>query len=277
MLLYCPITNMRKIVVGLVKAALISVDKSQYEIFMLKILQLLPFARKFYTKNYAQYLEILKISIFASQESIEEYKIIKIIIKYLLNNQYKLPKRPIDTEEDIFLGYDHFQINDNEKNDNYFSDGKNASYGHAFELLYKMKNHIPEKYKKLLTQNQSIDELIKTVDNKLSIRYFGKLFANFMSGDQESMRIYMKKLLEFFRDADFFSKAKCYKFFTPFLLKKSKFQDEIIDIFLRYKHKQMKNSKYINEVELFIEYLFNLCRKSTDFQNHLKEQTELVQ
>ena len=94
LLLYCPVINMRKIVVGFVKSALNSAPESCFEEFMLKILCLLPFAKKQYTRNYAQYLEVLKLSILVCQDCLEKHKVLKNIVYYLLNKPFKLPERP---------------------------------------------------------------------------------------------------------------------------------------------------------------------------------------
>lgn len=276
LLLYCPMPNMRKIVVGLVKTALSTADPCFYEDFMLKILNVLPFARKQYTKSYAQYLEILKISIIANKELLDKYKIVKTIIDYLFNNTLALPDRPADTQNDIFLGYDHFQINDNEKTDLFYSDNKSASYGHIFHLLYLIRKDIPENYQNILQQAQPLEDLLRTVDNKLSIRYFGKLYSYLMTKNLDLAALYLNKLLEFFQASDFFSRSRCYKLFTPLLLKTSVLQKQIVEMFLKYKFKQIKMSKFVNEVELFVNYIFTLCSRSKTFQSFLREKTDLL-
>lgn len=277
LLLYCPIVNMRKIVVGFVKTALTSVDQPSCEKFMLKILALLPFAKKQYTRNYAQYLEVLKLSVLSCQESIDQYKVIDSITRYLLGKEFSLPERPEDSENDVYLGYDRFQITDNEKIDTFFTDSKSTSHGHIFHLLYLISNQIPEAILNELRQANVIEDLLRNVDTKLAIKYFGSLYADFMSENKDLVICYLRKLFEFFQTSDFFSRSKCYKLFTPFLLKKSALQAEIIDIFLKHKHKQMRISKYINEVELFLSYIFSLCAKSAEFQGFLKQQGELLQ
>ena len=277
LLLYCPVINMRKIVVGFVKSALNSAPESCFEEFMLKILCLLPFAKKQYTRNYAQYLEVLKLSILVCQDCMEKHKVLKNIVFYLLNKPFKLPERPEDTESDIYLGYDHFTTNDNEKIDTFFSDSKGTSYGHVYHLLFLVSNQIPEKVITMLKEPYYIEELLRNVDNKLTIRYFGSLYAELMCVNQESAMTYTKKLLDFFQASDIFIRARCYKIFTPFLLKKCLLQSEIVDVFLRYKHKQMRNSKNLIDVELFLSYIFNLCAKSKDFQGFLRQQAELIQ
>ena len=276
LLLYCPLVAMRKIVVGLVKKALQVVDKAHAQEFMLKVIQLLPFAKKQYTKNFAQYLEVLKEAVLVNPDLVNDQKIIQIVIKYLFNEPFNLPPRPSDTKTDIFLGYDHFQINDNEKQDLFYSDGKSASFGHIFQLLFQLRKKIPSKCAIFLKQSMAIEELLRSVDNKVSIIYFGKLYAHLMCGEKETVLVYMRKLFEFFSSADFFNRSRCYKIFTPFLLKKCELQSEILDVFLRHKFKQMKTSKYLNEIELFLNYVFNLCHKSREFQSFLRDQNEFV-
>ena len=129
----------------------------------------------------------------------------------------------------------------------------------------------------MLKEPYYIEELLRNVDNKLTIRYFGSLYAELMCVNQESAMTYTKKLLDFFQASDIFIRARCYKIFTPFLLKKCLLQSEIVDVFLRYKHKQMRNSKNLIDVELFLSYIFNLCAKSKDFQGFLRQQAELIQ
>ena len=277
LLLCCPVTNMRKIVVGFVKTALTSAPVSCHEDFMVKMLHLLPFAKKQYTRNYSQFLEVLKLSILTCQNSLERHKVLKKITYYLLSKPFKQPERPTDTEPDIYLGYDHFTMNDNEKIDSFFSDSKSSSYGHVYHLLFLFSNQIPEKLRKMLTEPNAIEDLLRNVDNKLAIRYFSSFYADLMCVDKESAMIYMKKLLEFFQASDIFNRAKCYKLFTPLLLKQCPLQAEIVDVFLRYKHKQMRNSKNTIDVELFLSYIFNLCARSREFQGFLRLQPEVIQ
>lgn len=276
LLLFCPILLMRKIIVGLVKVSFVSVEAEKKERIMLRFLQMLPLSRKAYSKNFAQYLEVLKIAIVACEDVVEKHGIIKILIDYLFGLKISLPQCPPDEDEDISLGYDNYKLCDPEVSDMVYSESKSCSVGNIFHTLYLLNHKILDKQAKVLKNLERIEDLIKQADTKQSIKYFGELFAILMSSDSSTYKAYLRKLIDFSSSSDAFKRNQGLKLISHLLLYKCPLQKEHVDAYLVYKLKQIKGSRYLAEIESSISFLISLCCKSKDFQSFVRDQNDLL-
>lgn len=276
LLLYCPLLLMRKIIVGLVKIAIANVDKEKVERVMLRLIKVLPFAKKNFTKNYAQYLEVLRVVISACEDALQEHKIIKILIRYLFGQDFTLPPYPEDQDLDIHLGYNTVSLTDPDKSDLFFTESKGCSFESIFHLLWIFNSKIPEKYLKILRDPERIESLLNLIDTKTAIRYFGKLYAHLMTTDNNLYNIYLKKLIDYSQMPDLFKRSQSQKLISHLLLYKCPLQKEFMNIYFSYKFKQLKTIKYLTEVESSISNFISLCSKSSEFQSYFKDQNELL-
>lgn len=276
LLLYCPVHLMRKMVVGLIKTAFTNADQLVLEGVMLRLLKLLPLSRKEYTKNFAQYHEVLKHSILSAPALSAQYKVLQIVIKYLLQRPFKVPMSPDPIYKDVYLGYENYTHPDIEKPDTFYTDSKSTTLGHLFHLLYTQHENIPKKYKDLLKQAETIDEFLRLADNKLTLKFMGKLYAELVYNDPNTYQSFIRKVIEFSHHQEFYKKSLINKILTPLLLKSCPASSDISRFFLTWKNKQVRASKIYNDIEPNINYVLNLCAKSKDFQQILKEHLEIM-
>jgi len=275
LLLNNPMHTMRKLVVGLIKICLKVVNEETKVNFFLRFIQLLPFATKRYSKNYAQYLEILKEAVFAAPCVIYEYKIVEILICHLLRQALQLPDAPQFTYVDIYLGYDE---NDKSEEDikeesMFFSDAKGASNAHLYHLLFEIRDQLPPEAKNFLKRSDMISNILKDVDSKLSARSIGRLYAELCQGDPQTSSSVFEILEKFYQSAEYYTKAKLLRAFSPLLLFNDGLQQSRIENFINFQFRNMSFCKYATDVEQIIYHLFKISSRSEAFRQIIMQKT----
>ena len=275
LLLYCPMIQMRKLVVGLAKVALKNAEQLIREGSMLRLLKLLPISTREFTRNFAQYHELLRLSISHCWPILSKYKIINIIIKFMTRHRFKVPISPDPVHKDIYLGYDTYIHPDIDKQEIYYTDPRCCTLGHLFHLLYDLRDQIPKKYKDLIKSQETLDEFLRQTDVKFMMKYLGRLYADLVWGDAVAYQGFIKRVIEFSHMQDSNRKHLYNKILTPILLKGGNGASEVIRYFLTWKLRQIKALKSFGEIEPNVAYLIGMCIKSKEFQQVFREHSDI--
>lgn len=112
LLMDCPVTEKRRIMVGLFHSALKQANHDIQEQFFKRLIKSIDLARKPYSYNYAQYFEIIYRTLKLLPNLIIKYSVPDLLFCYIR----KIPHNDIETEpyknSDIFLGYDLYKPED---------------------------------------------------------------------------------------------------------------------------------------------------------------------
>ena len=261
--LYCPVSIVRSLLVGLVKETLKCVPE-QTEQFFTRWIQNLPYADKKVTKYFSQYLEVLLEVIKINKELVSKYRVIHLLQLYFCKNELKnyLPEPAEYTRKDIFLGYDNYtEEPEPVKDEAIFSDLKGTSYGNLFLLLLQQLDQFTQEELEFMQREDVIEYLFKEVDTKLSAKYFGHLYSKICSNNEYLSQFYLKLLMDNYERAESYLRTKYQKIVTPFLANQDTFQQPKIEEFIKRFFSIIKTSKYSTEVEDGLKYLFKLASK----------------
>ena len=275
-LILCPIYLMRRIIVGLVKTALSSASTAAKLMFSTNLVQSLCLARKKYSKNYAQYLEVLKLSIIAAKDLENMYDFITIILEYILNMPIALPEEIPHLHADIDLGYRDCTSQESIRDDGFHTDIKGTSQCHTFQLLYTFREKIPENFQKILKNGKIITQFIADSDNKISCLYLGKLCAFLCSNNKTSALEVEWMLLEQLRNSELAYKNKITRILIQFLAFEDPLQQEKIDLFVESSWQSLRNVKCSQENEHNISCIYKVCSRVPAVLEALHSRSEIL-
>ena len=263
LMLYCPVHEIRSLLVGLINKTLDAVP-SQTEDFFKRWIQLLPYATKRFTKNYAQYLQVVKELVLKKPSLTQDYKLVYILQNYMINQDYKafLPETKPHSLEDIYLGYKSKSTKEeNFKDETFFMDVKGVTLSHLFELFSLIYDEFEKQNTELMENPNLIRYLVSDLDSKSSAKHLGKLYAKVCKDNTEVTKEYLNTALHYYESCEYYNKPKYLKLFTDFLAEKDSLQVQKVEFFLENFLKIMGNSKYSSEVEIALNYLFKISTK----------------
>lgn len=270
-----PMILMRKLIVGMVKVSLITVNDDTKRDFFLRMIQYLPLAAKGITKYYAQYLEIIREIAFASPIVLAEYDIMTALVLHLFRQKINgLPDAPALKFTDIYLGYENSDgLEDFNKDENYFEDPKGVSTSGLIQILAENYSYINTELVENLKRPDLMVFLLKEVDSKISAKSLGCFYAQVCRNDLTSSQTFLDNLENFYQHSDYTNQHKYIYVFSPVLLYSDGLQQFRIEHFTSYLFKHITNSKYSNQIERAINYIFKLATKSDLFREFIRSQT----
>ena len=275
-LLFNPMHLMRRFVVELIKTALVYATADYRLIFFTNAIQNLRLAKKKFTKNYAQFLEALKASIFSIKDLYRTCDFVSIMINYLLNRPLVLPDELPHRHSDIYLGYKKYNDEDSFRDDGFHTDFKGTSQCHTYHLVYTYKELIPEPLKQLLKTTTSLCQFITECDNKVSCTYIGRLYAYLSFNDINFTKELLYKLIDHLKSAEPNFKHRVVRILIPFLSSEDNLQQEKIALFLESFLLNFKQCKYTVDNEFYINCLYKICSKIPSVSEFLTFRSEIL-
>lgn len=258
----CPVHLIRRALVGIIKLCLENVNGEVKEDFLLGFIQLLPFAHKTHTRHFAQYLEVIKEIIISAPDLVGKHDLADLIVLYIFKNDLSLPARKGYKFNDIFLGYDKSEITESFKSDSYYSESKGTSKCYAYQLIYTLRHQLSPQITSFLKQPGIRKSLLKEIDNKISVKYLGLLYADLYKDNEENTQDYIKQLTDAYSNSEYYYKTRFLKLFTQFLLTKDSLYEEKLNYFVDFQMNYIQNTKFPSDTEQAINYLYKILTKS---------------
>ncbi|OMJ88629.1 hypothetical protein SteCoe_9412 [Stentor coeruleus] len=274
--IFNPMNLMRRVLVGLVKTALKNSSGQMKVVFLTNLIQCLKYARKKVSKNYCQYLELVKMSILSIQEFSLPYNYISLMLSYLLGRPIGFPERLPHLYNDSDLGYKNYNNEELFKDDGFSYDTKGTSSCHVVHLLYLCKEQISEAAILHFRMPITMTQLIADSDNRTSFIYLGRLYGYFCRNDRVSSFEFLSKLIDPLKSCELGYKNKVLRILTHFLAYPDNIQDEKIDYFIDHFAFYIKSAKYTQENEYNISFLHKISCKIPSFIDHLNTHTDLM-
>lgn len=119
--------------------------------------------------------------------------------------------------------------------------------------------------------------ILREVDNKLSAKAIGSLYANLSIDDASTSQVFLETLEKYYNAAEFYYKSKYLRVFSRILVLEDSLQSIRVERFLSFQFRLMNYSKYTSDVEQIINYLYKLATKSVPFRRILSGKTNEMQ
>lgn len=271
-----PMYAMRKLVVGLGKTAVFNADLRFRVIFFTNLLQELKCARKKYFRHFSQYLELLKYSILALIEIEQKYDYVSILVYYITGKSVLVVEPSPHFFNDIYLGYDQQTVPERAREENFYTDPRGTSICHIINLLYTLRESIPDFHIALLRQPVIITQLLNEADNRLSAISTGKLYTFICHNHRPSTLDFLNKLLDGFKTNETVYKQKISRILSNFLIHEDPLFEEKISEFLENFFMYLKACKIVSEIESNIQFLYKLCCKNAKIADIVNKNPEIL-
>ena len=269
-----PVYMMRKVVVGLVNVAFECADGGFRKIFFTNFLQGFKYARKKFTRFFAQYLEIFKVCVVVLVREGHEVDGVCLVLQYLTGKNFVEVEPLPHVFEDIYLGYEKGNLGERAREETMSADSKGTSIGHLVELLFWLRGSMDDAALHVLRQSHMVTYLIQEADNRHSSintgRVLGYVFRN------SSATEILQKLLESLKAGESTYKQKISRILQHFLLFDCESFEEKISSFIDTFFLYIKNCKIVSEAEFNITFLYKLCAKSSKICEILAQKQETL-
>ena len=269
-----PVFMMRKVVVGLVKVAFEEADFGFRKIFFSNFLQNFKYAKKKFTRFFAQYLEILKICVWGFEKSGNQVDGVCLVLQYLTGKNFVEVEPLPHVFDDIYLGYERENSGERVREESLSADSKGTSIGHLVELLFWLRGSIDEVALHVLRQSHMVAYLIQEADNRHSSINTGRLFGHIFKTSSPTDLI--QKLLESLKLGESSYKQKISRILLHFLLHQDEHFEEKISSFIDTFFLYIKNCKIVSEAEFNILFLYKLCAKNPKICEILIQKQDLL-
>lgn len=275
-LIFNPIYLTRRLVVGLIKTALESASNDFKSLFYFNIIQNLKFARKKFSKCYAQYLEVIKLSIFAYKDFYKFHDFMPLIINYLLNRPLIIQKPVPHAHKDIDLGYAEYTNEESFKDEGFYPDLRGTSPCHIYHLVYTYRHLIPDNIKLVLTNPNTITQLVSDCDNKMSCNYLGRLYGFICYNNRNLSNEFETRILESLKSTESSFRNKVLRILVHFIGFEDTLQQEKTGLFIDFLMHNVRHGRYITDNECYISFLYKICSKIPNVLEIVASKTELL-
>ncbi|CAG9317591.1 USP34_6 [Blepharisma stoltei] len=257
LLLDCPVVEKRRVIVGVIHAALKTVNPYLHEQFLQRLLNKLSIAKSPYSRHFPQYFEVIYRTVQMSPHLMPSTQLIAKLTAYVLSEKIDFPLYEERYKfSDIYLGYDKHATTD-ESHDKFSSHDDNNSLSYVLAILNFGSQYLSSELVSTFWQKSIVSKLSSSCTNKIGCRSVGEFYAKFCSQNRVLSENYVDVLIQHISDND-------YDFQRPFLRQLTcllKIQDDLtddrVDYGLRSLLTEMKeNKQYYKTTELCIEYFF---------------------
>lgn len=264
LLLDCPILEVRRLIVGLVKTSLQNVNEEIVQSFIARLLLLLPKAKKPHTRYYAQYFHVLSCTVVTHPELIAPTQLVQRLLGHLLNDASEFPELPYTYKyNDVWLGYDHFTP-PNEPVDAIVTLSETGS--HFSYLLFMLDHcslHLTPEETESLKSPHLIRTLVFEAFTKIGSRAVSRLYLSLSQEDPEVAKTFVKSVLEIIGEGDYDGVKLHFRILNQFLKVRSPSQDERVEFTLLQFNETMKQSRqYFAFTVSCLDCLLNLAMRN---------------
>lgn len=264
-LMECPVNEKRRIIAGIIHAAVKAVAPQVQENFIKRMLNRVHMAKKPLSKNYSQFFEVIFRLVKLNSELVYQTQLMSRLISHLLDDKHQYAEyQESYNYSDIYLGYDKYHITDDESRTdrNYIGIGSSFAFLLA-TLQLGTRSLSPSDIDKLLEKNVMIKLAIEG-SNKIGARAVGQLYATLCIHNQQASIQFINILGTFIREYDFDGFKPFFRQLTWMLKLQDNLQNDRVDLALKSFNEIMKENKnYYRATETCIDYLFKIITRIT--------------
>ena len=258
LILECPISEKRKLIVGIFSLAFESLSKP----FMLKIFKsmLNKYKLALSSKYSTSYFELLYILATKDPEACSQCMTINFILSHLKDEEFVIEFSESFENTDIYLGYTS-DYPDIDRTDRFAHDDSGKSISYLGALLGTLVDYFTiEEVRQIFDKN--IMNALIFIHHKIATRLIGKMYAKFCYKSRDRTREYSTALFNAYRDNDY-DKSKIFFRQITYLLKiEDEFQSERLEFIMKNLLDIMKENKiYYKITETSIDFILKLAGK----------------
>ena len=260
LLMDCPVTEKRRVIVGVVHSALRQVSPDSQDLFFKRLISYLDTARPPFSHNFAQYFELVFRSLKLRPDLTKTYSVYHRLLNYLK----KTPQEPLaDLEtykhDDIFLGYNNYTPEDKADLSKSENGGSLVFLINSLQLCICELND--ENYDVLFEEN-ILDLLVNEASSRYGGKSLGQFYAMLCTNNKVLTQKYARYLVKYIDKVNA-EKHKPYMRLLFWLLVN---QDSIIsektDFILPIYMKQIQdNKKYPVATDSSLKFLIKIVAK----------------
>lgn len=258
----CPVLEVRRLLVGLVKVSVRDVSQETVRNCVARLLSILPKAKKPHSRYFAQYFNVLAVVIAANPELVEQTKLVQRLLCHLLND----PTTFEDIEhsyrfKDVWLGYNHFTPSEVPE-DILSSSEKGSHYSHLLAILESCARDAtpPLQDFEVLRRPNIIKAVANEAYTKIGARAVSRLFFSLCQEDLNLSKSYLKVVVELIGEKDYDSVKAYFRLINQFLKARSSQQELRVDFCLAELSEMMKlNRQYYKFTEACLDNILRLA------------------
>ena len=259
LILECPISEKRKLIVGVFGIAFEGLSKE----FRLKVMKsMLNKFKLLKTCRYtASFFELLYILAKNDCESCSQCMTVAFILNYLKDEDTPIEYSENYEYEDTKLGYNNETL-EIEKSDKFNHDENGRSISYLGALLGLLADYFkPDEIKQIFDKN--IMNTLIFVNHKIGTRSIGQMYTKFCLKSRERTKEYLSALLNGYKDNDFDKSKIFFRQLTILLSSDEDFSQEKIEFGMKSILDTMKENKFYSKItEASIDYIIKLAIKS---------------
>mmetsp|Transcript_26181 Transcript_26181/g.46675 ORF Transcript_26181/g.46675 Transcript_26181/m.46675 type:complete len:2194 (-) Transcript_26181:2-6583(-) len=257
----CPILEVRRLLVGLVKTALQNTSEEVVQGFLARHLSILSKAKKPHSRYYAQYFHVLASTVIAHPELITPAQLVQRLLSHLLNDASKFEELPFTYKyDDVWLGYDHYTP-PTELPEPMMSSVETGS--HFSYLLYILDHcflHFTPEETDTLKRFHIVKALVVEAYTKIGAKAVARLYISLGQDDPDVSRAFLKAVMEIIGDRDYDGVKVYFRLISNFLKAQSPLQESRVGMALILLSEMMKqNRQYFTFTVCCLDSIFKLA------------------
>ena len=278
LILECPVTEKRRVILGVIHAALRCVETSQHDSFLKRLLNKLNLARKPYTKHYSQYFELIYRVCKLSPELFSANEILPRLISHIFEDKRHFRLFPEEHKhKDIFMGYDRYKPDQESRVDRFSYNDSGASYSYLIATLQLGTEFISSKEMAKLLEPMSMLKLCDEGNTKVGARAVGHLYATLCYENRDHSFNFIKVLKKRLHESDYDTQKPYLRQLTWMLKINDSFASDRIEFAMKAFLDQMReNKQYFKATELCLDYLFKVCSRITAVKEWISKKNKEV-
>jgi ubiquitin C-terminal hydrolase len=256
----CPVLEVRRLLVGLVKSALQNVGEEPVQSFIARLLAVLPKAKKPHSRYFAQYFHILSCTVLTHPELITPTQLVQRLLCHLLNDPTEFQDLPSSYKyTDVWLGYDHSSpIETTDVGTTSSETGSHNAY-----LLYILENcylHFTPEEIEAFRRPDLIKALVLEGFTKIGARSVSGLYLSLSQDDLEVSKEFLKVVAGVIGEHDYDGVKQYFRLISHCLKHSGELQDGRVDFGLSLFNDVMKlNQQFYTFTVTSLECLFKLA------------------
>ncbi len=275
----CPVTEKRRLVITIAKAALRAVGLDDQLIFLKRMVNRMPYANKPYSKYFAQYFEMLSFMTELNPALVIESNLMDYLIRYLIGDTQSMEMQEESYRfDDILLGYEGNEITeDMREDDSFFWESSGASLSFYFLTLAKCKNYMSPEHKRILLTDKIIYKLVAWADSKKACKEIAKLLVELTKIDQNLTEFLVTVVLKGIKDSQHDYKKPYMRQLHVILSEEDELQPVRVNRALQELGIHMHSDKvYTRSTQLCLDFLYKLCAKIPAVRTWVTENKKMV-
>jgi hypothetical protein len=262
LLLDCPILQVRRLVVGLVKAALQNIGGEVVASSAARLLSILPKAKSPHSRYYAQYFHVLACVVIVQPQLVQTTALVQRLLCHILNDPAKFDSQPFSYKyQDIWLGYDNYTPSEPSEEIQSVSE----KGGHFSYLLFTLEASTPcfsPEEIEVLKRPNVIRSLTAEGYTKIGARAVSRLYLALCQDDLLTSKNFLRAVVDLVAKRDFDSVVAYFRQINQFLKARSALQEIRVDFCLTEINEMMKqNRQFYKFTEACIDSILRLATR----------------